>query len=206
MYIVCTPGYTDISKICTKEGNNMNKRLKRTISAVLASAVMLTSMAGTQVIASADGTSVTATATAEKTYKVASKSVNTYFYAYSDQKQKTKLYFMNGVNDVPYIEIDDMVQYLIGLIQMNNHGTYNLKVEKDGDTVTLARESGYTATINFADDTISYWDFDGFNTAESKTLIDVILTVWDTADGITGLKTVKSTERYGNPVTMNAAD
>ena len=184
----------------------MNKRLKRTISAVLASAVMLTSMAGTQVIASADGTSVTATATAEKTYKVASKSVNTYFYAYSDQKQKTKLYFMNGVNDVPYIEIDDMVQYLIGLMQMNNHGTYNLKVEKDGDTVTLARESGYTATINFADDTIFYWDFDGFNTAESKTLIDIILTVWDTTDGITGLKTVKSTERYGNPVTMNAAD
>ena len=86
----------------------MNKRLKRTISAVLASAVMLTSMAGTQVIASADGTSVTATATAEKTYKVASKSVNTYFYAYSDQKQKTKLYFMNGVNDVPYMEISDM--------------------------------------------------------------------------------------------------
>ena len=54
----------------------MNKRLKRTISAVLASAVMLTSMAGTQVIASADGTYVTATATAEKTYKVTSKSVN----------------------------------------------------------------------------------------------------------------------------------
>ena len=184
----------------------MNKRLKRTISAVLASTMILTASAGTQVIASADSTAVTATATAEKTYKIASKSVNTYFFAYSDQKQKTKLYFMNGVNDVPYIEIDDMVQYLIGLMQMNNHGTYDLKVEKDGDTVTLARESGYTATINFADDTIYYWDFDGFNTAESKTLIDVILTVWDTADGITGLKTVKSTERYGTPVTMNAAD
>ena len=107
----------------------MNKKLRRTISAVLASAVMLTSMTGTQVFASAEGTSVTATATAEKTYKVASKSVNTYFFAYSDQKQKTKLYFMNGVNDVPYMEIDDMVQYLIGLMQMNHHETYNLKVE-----------------------------------------------------------------------------
>ncbi len=56
----------------------MNKKLRRTISAVLASAVMLTAMAGTQVIASADSTAVTATATAEKTYKVTSKSVNTY--------------------------------------------------------------------------------------------------------------------------------
>ena len=45
----------------------MNKKLKRTISAVLATAVMLTAATGTQVFVSADGTSVTATATAEKT-------------------------------------------------------------------------------------------------------------------------------------------
>ena len=184
----------------------MNKRLKRTISAVLASAVMLTSMTGTQVFASADSTAVTSTATAEKTYKVASKSVNTYVYAYSDQKNKTKLYFMNGVYDVPYMEISDMAEYLVGLMQINGRTTYDLKVEKDGDKVTLTRENKYMATINFADDSIFFWDFDGFYTAESKTLIDLIVPFWDAYDEITGLKTVKSTERYGTPVVMNAAD
>ena len=194
------------AKECTKEGKQMNKKLRRTISAVLASAVMLTSMTGTQVFASAEGTSVTATATAEKTYTIKSKSVNTYFFDYSDQKMKTKLYFMNGVNDVPYIEINDMAGYLIDLTRSRGFGTYDLKVEEDGDTVTLTRENNYMATINFADDSIFFWDFDGFYTAESKTLIDLIVPFWDTYDEITGLKTVKSTERYGTPVTMNAAD
>ncbi len=184
----------------------MTKRVKRTISALLASAMILTASAGTQVIALADGTSVSTTATAAKTYKLASKSVNTYFYEYNDQKAKTKLYFMNGVYDVPYIEISDMAEYLVRLMQINGRTTYDLKVEKDGDTVTLTRESGYMATINFADDSIFFWDFDGFYTAESKTLIDLIVPFWDASDEITGLKTVKSTERYGTPVTMNAAD
>ena len=90
-------------QIYTKEYHKINQKLKRTISAVLASAMILTASAGTQVIASADSTSVTATATAEKTYKIIIKSVNTYFYEYNDQKAKTKLYFMNGVYDVPFI-------------------------------------------------------------------------------------------------------
>ncbi|MBQ9384306.1 MAG: hypothetical protein IJT87_08720 [Ruminiclostridium sp.] len=47
-------------------------------------------MTGTQVIASADSTSVTAAATAEKTYKITSKNVTTYLHTYND-KSKTKV-------------------------------------------------------------------------------------------------------------------
>jgi len=113
---------------------------------------------------------------------------------------------MNGVYDVPYMEISDMAGYLITLMRFRGFDTYDLKVEEDGDTVTLTRENKYMAVINFADDSIFFWDFDGFYTAESKTLIDLINTVWDSSDELSGLKTIKSTERYGTPVIMNAAD
>ena len=180
----------------------MNKRLKRTISAVLASVIMLTAMTGTQVIASADSTSVTATVTAEKTYKITSKNVTTYLHTYND-KSKTKLYFMNGVTDVPYIEVSDMVSFLNGYLPSNGKPGYELKIKKDGDKVTLVRENNYSLEIDCENDTFFYWDYDGFFSAKSKTLIDFVMPTWD--ENSMMLKTDKATERYGNPVLLDAA-
>ena len=84
-------------------------------------------------------------------------------------------------------------------------GCVGRKVEKDGNRVTLTRENNYFVTLDFDKDTVFFWDYDGFFTSSStKTLLDLIMPIYETSDFTFMLKTVGSTERTGNTVALDA--
>ncbi len=169
----------------------------------LAACLAITSLAAP--VYAADETTAAVAATASKSYKITKRNIPTYFFKYkSEDNKKIPLYYMNG-SDVPYFEITDMVSSLETIVKGCGKPDFELKVEKDGNRVTLTRENNYFVTLDFDKDTVFFWDYDGFFTSSStKTLLDLIMPIYETSDFTFMLKTVGSTERTGNTVTLDA--
>ncbi|MBQ9208944.1 MAG: hypothetical protein IJ149_05095 [Oscillospiraceae bacterium] len=169
----------------------------------LAACLAITSL--TAPVYAADETTAAVAATASKSYKITKRNIPTYFFEYkSEDNKKIPLYYMNG-SDVPYFEITDMVSSLETIVKGCGKPDFELKVEKDGNRVTLTRENNYFVTLDFDKDTVFFWDYDGFFTSSStKTLLDLIMPIYETSDFTFMLKTVGSTERTGNTVTLDA--
>lgn len=181
------------------------KKLKKTLSAVIASAMIMTSSLMT-IPSYAEGTATTAESTTEassanaKSYKITSKKFKTYFFnTAAENTTKLPLYFMNG-SDVPYYEIDDAIAVLKTVNTLWGNPNYDLKVQEDGDVVTLIRENDYFVSIDCAEDQMYFLDYNAFFTKGSKTLIDLVLSGWKITDTDYALiKTLSSvTERYGS--------
>ena len=169
----------------------------------LAACLAITSLAAP--VYAADETTAAVAATASKSYKITKRNIPTYFFEYkSEDNKKIPLYYMNG-SDVPYFEITDMVSSLETIVKGCGKPDFELKVEKDGNRVTLTRENNYFVTLDFDKDTVFFWDYDGFFTSSStKTLLDLIMPIYETSDFTFMLKTVGSTERTGNTVALDA--
>ena len=171
----------------------------------LAACLAITSLAAP--VYAANETTAAVTETASKSYKITKRNIPTYFFEYkSEDNKKIPLYYMNG-SDVPYFEITDMVSAYITILKQCGRPEFDLEVKKEGDKVTLTRENGYFTVLDFEDDTIFFWDYDGFFTSsKTKTLLDLIMPVYETADFTFMLKTLESNERTGNTVTLDAGD
>ena len=181
----------------------MKKR--RILALGLAACLAITSLAAP--VNAENVTTATAAAAAPKSYKITRRNIPTYFFEYkSEDNRKIPLYYMNGT-DVPYFEITDMVSVYKTILNQCGKPEFDLEVKKDGDKVTLTRENGFFSVLNFEDDTIFFWDYDGFFTSSrTKTLLDLIMPVYETADFTFMLKTLESNERTGNTVTLDAGD
>ena len=181
------------------------KKLKKTLSAVIASAMIMTSSLMT-IPSYAEGTATTAESTTEvcsanaKSYKITSKKFKTFFFnTAAENTTKLPLYFMNG-SDVPYYEIDDAIAVLKTVNTLWGNPNYDLKVHKDGDVVTLIRENDYFVSIDCAKDQMYFLDYNAFFTQDSDTLIDLVLSGWKITDTDYALIKTHSpaTERYGS--------
>ena len=86
------------------------------------------------------------------------------------------LYFLDGVNDLPYLEIDDLGELIYFVnTQINEDPNYGLSSSYDGDIVTFERESGYKVEFDFAKDRISFGDYNAFmHNSYDSTLIDLV--------------------------------
>ena len=171
----------------------------------LAACLAITSLAAP--VYAANETTAAVTETASKSYKITKRNIPTYFFEYkSEDNKKIPLYYMNG-SDVPYFEITDMVSAYITILKQCGRPEFDLEVKKEGNKVTLTRENGFFTVLDFEDDTIFFWDYDGFFTSsKTKTLLDLIMPVYETADFTFMLKTLESNERTGNTVTLDAGD
>ena len=171
----------------------------------LAACLAITSLAAP--VYAANETTAAVTETASKSYKITKRNIPTYFFEYkSEDNKKIPLYYMNG-SDVPYFEITDMVSAYITILKQCGRPEFDLEVKKEGNKVTLTRENGFFTVLDFEDDTIFFWDYDGFFTSsKTKTLLDLIMPVYETTDFTFMLKTLASNERTGNTVTLDAGD
>ncbi len=172
----------------------------------LAACIAVTSLS-IPVSASGGSTTTSVSDSVSKSYKITKRNIPTYFFEYkSEDNKKIPLYYMNG-SDVPYFEITDMVSVYKTILKQCGKPEFDLEVKKEGDKVTLTRENGFFSVLNFEDDTIFFWDYDGFFTSSrTKTLLDLIMPVYETADFTFMLKTLASNERTGNTVTLDAGD
>ena len=118
------------------------------------------------------------------------------------------LYFIDGADDLPYVEIGDWAAllYFINTDQMNDPG-YDLSVERKENVVTLERENGYTLDFDFANDKLIFEDYDAFmHNSNDSTLIDLVSENGVDENGVAELiwRDKKSSfNRYGDVMTVD---
>ena len=141
-------------------------------------------------------------------YDIKKKTMKEYFGVPYDVHD-IELAFMDGAEDIPYITVDEAKDMLIMIMKDAGAEDYDLTLEAEDDKVTLTRETGYTMTFDFAEDTIEFYDYDAFlRKEENSPLMDVT--------SITGFNdkgepeylqaTENSFERYGDPVMFYPGD
>ena len=140
-------------------------------------------------------------------YQIEKKNVPFYLAGLDEEnKMDIDLYFMDSNIDVPYITVDDFRNLLVSMFGSDPGSDYDITVTKEGEKITLSRETKYPMTIDCANDTIEFWDFDAF-LAKTKgaTLMDLIMYPGFNDEGEPELfqRSNTSFERYGDKVTFN---
>ncbi|MBQ7486282.1 MAG: hypothetical protein IJT77_02165 [Clostridia bacterium] len=87
-----------------------------------------------------------------------------------------RLYFMDGVYDLPYLEVEDMAGMLWFITSdYFEDSKYDLTIDDKGTVVVLERENGYEAELDFEKSRITFNDYDAFiHNASETTLIDLL--------------------------------
>ena len=111
------------------------------------------------------------------THTVEKREYVTYLASTEDTlTEPFPLYFLDGVNDLPYVEIDDLGELIYFMnTEVSEDPNYSLSSSYDGDTVIFERDSGYSVTFDFAKSTITFQDFNAFlHNSYDTTLIDML--------------------------------
>ena len=176
---------------------------KRLLSMLLALLLILTCTAPAQV---ARAESAGAHSIVEKTYpfyigKTADDTLNTEY----------PIVFIDGVDDLPYVELTDWAKLLYFInTDMNGDTDYELSIEHTDDSVILERENGYTLTFDFANDKLVFLDYDAFmHNSDDSALIDLVAETGMDENGNPELiwrDKKASFDRYGDEMTVDLKD
>ena len=117
------------------------------------------------------------------------------------------LYFINGVNDLPFINLCDWVDLML---EFNAETpSYSLELETDGHVAMLTRENGYSMLIDFMEQKILFDDFDGFlhSTGDTSLLDNLTSGYMDENGNPILIERVKkgSFDRYGKEIELDLA-
>ena len=145
-------------------------------------------------------------------HQIVSRSYTTYAGTTEEEKlnQEITLYFVDGVDDLPYMELNDWAELMYFVCTDNGDEDYGLSIEHKGDVVIYERENGYTMEFDFAKDTLHYTDYDAFtHGSNDSTLIDLVSEKGTDENGNAELimrDKLGSFDRYGDELTVNLAD
>lgn len=91
-----------------------------------------------------------------------------------DTEKKMTLYFLDGVKDLPYVELQDWMEFMNWFITGGDEDSvYKLTLETEGPVATYRRETEYPMVMDFDDDTITLFDYNGFvRSPQMSTLLD----------------------------------
>ena len=156
--------------------------------------------------------SLCAPAFAEESHTIAGEDIP--LYAVGQETGETmKLYFLDGVKDLPYMEISDLCDLLTGLI---GGGVATFTKDVQGPIVTITRnheggrDDGCRAVFDFDKSEIRFVDYNIFTVKpDASTILDVTSIPFVTSDGQPALiqKVDKGTfDRYGDELVLPLAD
>ena len=121
------------------------------------------------------------TAFAAETHEITSAAFPLYFDS-DDMGMDVTLYFLDGVTDLPYIEVNDWLSLMDNFF--DGPGTdINYSIETDGPVVTYtrhnsdseARDNGATMVIDFDKNSIDFMDYNVFCLrGNAATLLDTV--------------------------------
>ena len=146
----------------------------------------------------------------EHTYQIDTKTVPLY-QGFADEESTfdIEVAFLDGETNVPYVTLETMKEMLYRWVSMakasDGGKNYDLEIVKNGDIVILTRENQYPVKINFAENTIEFYDYDAFiKISPDAPLMDVIASTGYDDNGEPALfqKSDTSFERYGDPLTL----
>lgn len=120
-------------------------------------------------------------------------------------------YFMDGVGDLPWVELNDWCEFMNLLVpSLTGDKKYELTLVPEGDTITLLRESDYDMTFDFARNTISFTDYNEFiHDSTGSSLLDVLTATGynDAGEAELFKRDLRSSfDRAGDTVTLNLSD
>ena len=101
----------------------------------------------------------------------------TYFGTLENRlSEEFPLYFLDGVTDLPYVEIEDWAELLYDLnVSYYGDEDYDLGIHYSDDTVILERENSYRLELDFQQDRLVFDDYDAFvHDSSDSTLIDLV--------------------------------
>ena len=129
-----------------------------------------------------------------------------------DNSVEATLAFLNGVDDLPYIDMETWgsILYVVCAYALGNED-FDLSYEMDGSTLVLTRENGYDMTIDANEDTISFTDYNRFLSfdSEDSMLIEILSSSGYNENGESSLfqrNRKASFDRYGDAKTIYLAD
>lgn len=132
---------------------------------------------------------------------------------YSDMEPENKgevdLFFVDGVKDVPYITVETAKDILVRNVRKMDAPNYDLTVKKEGEKITLSRETYYPVTFDCKEDTITFWDYDAFMSSNpNATLMDLVAVSGFNDKGEAELfqRTDNSFQLYGETITFHPGD
>ncbi len=146
----------------------------------------------------------------EKTYEITERTYPFYLGSVEDQwEEPFPLYFINGVDDVPYMSLESLADMLVTICHLLGDENYELVLNAEGPDAALVRENGYYMAIDFDADTITFDDYNAFRLQSSKTtLIDLLSTEGVNEAGEAALylrDRDASYSRYGDMYTLDLA-
>ena len=154
-------------------------------------------------------------AEAAESHTIVPKEYTTYMGSTKEEvlTEPTTLYFVDGADDLPYVEISEWAEllYIIHAIMDGDEG-YDLTIitADDGKTVTLERENGYSMELDFANDKITFDDYNAFNhNSEDSALLDLVSEKGVDEKGNPLLimrDKVSSFDRYGDVLEVDLAE
>lgn len=104
-------------------------------------------------------------AASSASYKMTEKAVKA-FVGSIDNENELPLYFVND-GTIPYISVTDILNVL-------GEKRYELSFDESKDHAIITRTgTGYTLDFDFKNDTISFFDYDGFFKSDNGPLIDI---------------------------------
>ncbi len=156
--------------------------------------------------------SLCAPAFAEESHIITGEDIPLYTFG-QETGETMKLYFLDGVTDLPYMEISDLCDLMTGLIGQE---IVTFTKEIHGPVVTVTRnhedssDDGCSATFDFDKSEIRFVDYNVFTMKpNAATILDVTsLPVFnDEGEGMLIQKVDKGTfDRYGDELVLPLAD
>ena len=127
-----------------------------------------------------------------------------------DNVYEIPVYFVNGVEDLPYVDIETWADIMVTLYQQTGYDDYELYYEADGPIAQYTRENGYSMLFDFDKQTITFEDYDAFTHVPGDTsLLDMVTSDSTDDDGNPLLfeRIEKgSFDRYGKEIELDLTD
>ncbi|MBQ6502830.1 MAG: S41 family peptidase [Flexilinea sp.] len=140
----------------------------------------------------------------ERTYKFYDGMIDDVF------EEPFPLYFMDGVDDLPYVELESWMELQIKLMrEWLSDPNYDLMFNAEGTDAAYVRENEYHLQFDFAKKTIAFDDFNAFVHSSSEgSLLDLLSASGFTEAGESELyqrNLDASYDRYGDEVRIDLA-
>ena len=121
------------------------------------------------------------------------------YYENADDKSEISLYFSDG-EDIPYITIEETLD-LLNRIQADND-LYELAYDGSDHAVITRKGTSFDADFDFAEDTVTFFDYNAFLRTEGAPFIDIFEGEKEESIG-SMFKVVYSNDRYGKVMTFD---
>jgi len=124
-----------------------------------------------------------------------------------ENKDSIELSFVNGQNDIPYIEIGEAAKTLKKIASCSGDNKLDYSLSDSKGTIALTRENGSRVEFDFNEGNITYYNFDSFFASTyAETAMDIVENAGFDEDGKPAYfsrEGVYSFERKGYPIEID---